>query len=61
MEREQQELTREMQGIVAEMQRAQGLLGADRQPLSMHEIDFLKRLGIRYAELVERLDALPKP
>ena len=61
MDREQRELTREMQGIVAKMQRAQGLLGTDRQPLSMHEIDFLKRRGVRYAELVERLDALPKP
>lgn len=43
--------------LLAEMQRIQALIAADGQPLSMHEVDALKRLGIEYSQLVASLEA----
>jgi len=52
-------LKRDLQDIVAEMQQIQGRIAADQQPVSMHEIDALKRLGRRYADLLEQMASLP--
>jgi len=41
--------------VVAEMQRIQAIVAADSQPVSMHELDALKRLGAEYSVLIARL------
>ena len=45
----------QLEDVLAEMQRIQRQVGADGQPVSMHEIDALKRLGGEYTALVARL------
>jgi len=41
--------------VLAEMQRIQARVAADVQPISMREVDALKRLGGEYAVLIARL------
>jgi len=43
--------------VLAEMQRIQALVAADSQPVSMHELDALKRLGSEYSVLIAQLEA----
>ena len=46
----------ELARIVAEMQRIQATVAADSQPVSMRELDALKRLGIEYSALIAHLE-----
>ena len=43
--------------VLAEMQRIQAQVAADSQPVSMHELDALTRLGSEYAVLIAQLEA----
>jgi hypothetical protein len=49
------DLVRELADVLAEMQRIQSKVAADAQPVSMHELDALKRLGVEYSVLIARL------
>ena len=51
-------ISRALSDVLVEMQQLQRHIASDGQPVSMHELDSLKRLGVQYAELVESLARL---
>lgn len=61
MERGQQpadlQLQADLSAVIEAMQALQKRIAADGQPPSMHELDRLRQLGRRYAEILDLLQA----
>lgn len=54
-DRTAQATTRELERIIARMQKLQRAIQASRQPASMLELEELKALGREYGRIIDRL------
>lgn len=58
MSQEYEKLSGRLEKIIAGMQNLQAKVAADKQPVSMHEVDELKRLGEDYSRVIADLAVL---
>lgn len=58
VDNEYQQLSKELQTVIAKMQKVQAAIAGDSEPASMHELDQLTRLGKQYAATVDRIAQL---
>ena len=55
---DEQKLNSELDRIIAAMQKVQRRIAADAQPVSLHELGELEKLGKQYRKVVTALAAL---
>ena len=55
MDQQYEHLSSNLQKIIGQMQKIQKNIASDGQPVSMHEVDKLKQLGLEYSETVTQL------
>ena len=58
MNKEYRLLSRQLKKMIAQMKKLQTNINADQQPISMHEVDELKRLGEEYAQIMSQLSSV---
>ncbi len=50
-----QELNLDLETVIKKMKKLQKKIGADEQPMSMHQLDDLTKLGRKYTKIVDKI------
>ena len=57
MNKQNKKLKKQLKSIIKQMRALQKAIAADTQPVSMHELDGLARLGKQYAKIVGKMQS----